>query len=51
MRAGQSDAVTATSERPRRTPVPRWKRSEWAHDVLPHGDPAERPDAEVVHKG
>ena len=33
------------------TPVPRWKRSEWAHDVLPSGDPAERPDAEIVHKG
>src|SRR5919205_4619599 len=33
------------------TPVPRWKRSEWAHDVLPAGDPAERPDAEILHKG
>jgi predicted pyridoxine 5'-phosphate oxidase superfamily flavin-nucleotide-binding protein len=22
------------------TPVPEWKRSEWAHDVLPSGDPA-----------
>jgi uncharacterized protein len=32
-------------------PVPRWKRSEWAHDVLPQGDPAERPDAEIVHRG
>lgn len=32
-------------------PVPRWKRSEWAHDVLPSGDPAERPDAEIVHRG
>ena len=32
-------------------PGPRWRRSEWAHDVLPEGDPAERPDAEVVHKG
>jgi predicted pyridoxine 5'-phosphate oxidase superfamily flavin-nucleotide-binding protein len=24
------------------TPVPEWKRSEWAHDVLPQGDPARR---------
>ena len=22
------------------TPVPNWKRSEWAHDVLPENDPA-----------
>jgi hypothetical protein len=22
------------------TPVPAWKRFEWAHDVLPAGDPA-----------
>jgi predicted pyridoxine 5'-phosphate oxidase superfamily flavin-nucleotide-binding protein len=26
------------------TPVPGWKRSEWACDVLPAGDPAGRPD-------
>jgi uncharacterized protein len=31
-----------------RTPVPRWKRAEWSHDVLPEGDPAEDPDAEVI---
>ena len=24
----------------RQTPIPDWKRSEWACDVLPHGDPA-----------
>jgi hypothetical protein len=23
-----------------RTPVPEWKRSDWAVDVLPEGDPA-----------
>ena len=32
-------------------PVPRWKRSDWACDVLPEGDPANDPDAEVVHQG
>lgn len=26
------------------TPVPAWKRSEWARDVLPSGDPAQMPD-------
>jgi predicted pyridoxine 5'-phosphate oxidase superfamily flavin-nucleotide-binding protein len=26
----------------RETPVPDWKRSEWASDVLPEGDPARR---------
>lgn len=31
-----------------RTPVPAWKRSDWARDALPHGDPAEAPDAEVM---
>jgi hypothetical protein len=25
------------------TPVPDWKRSEWARDVLPAGDPAREP--------
>jgi hypothetical protein len=24
----------------RETPVPEWKRSDWARDVLPAGDPA-----------
>jgi uncharacterized protein len=33
------------------TPVPRWKQSEWAHDVLPSGDPAADPSREVVHRG
>jgi len=32
-------------------PVPRWKRNDWACDVLPAGDPANDPDAEVVHQG
>ena len=27
-----------------RTPVPGWKRAEWAIDVLPAGDPAWRED-------
>ena len=31
-----------------RTPVPAWKRSEWAHDALPGDDPANDPGAEVV---
>jgi len=30
------------------TPVPRWKRSDWAHDVLPGGDPANDPSREVI---
>src|SRR5205814_1982390 len=30
------------------TPVPRWKQSEWAHDVLPEGDPAADPSREVI---
>jgi predicted pyridoxine 5'-phosphate oxidase superfamily flavin-nucleotide-binding protein len=33
------------------TPVPQWKRNEWAHDVLPAGDPAADPTREVVHRG
>jgi hypothetical protein len=33
------------------TPVPQWKQSEWAHDVLPEGDPASDPSREVVWKG
>jgi uncharacterized protein len=33
------------------TPVPQWKQSEWAHDVLPEGDPASDPGCEVVHRG
>lgn len=35
-------------EEGRRTPVPSWKRSDWAVDVLPEGDPALDPDAPVV---
>jgi uncharacterized protein len=30
------------------TPVPSWKRSEWANDVLPADDPANDPEAPVV---
>jgi hypothetical protein len=33
------------------TPVPKWKQSDWAHDVLPEGDPATDPSREVVWKG
>ena len=33
------------------TPVPKWKQSEWAHDVLPEGDPAVDPDREVIARG
>jgi predicted pyridoxine 5'-phosphate oxidase superfamily flavin-nucleotide-binding protein len=30
------------------TPVPSWKRSDWARDVLPERDPARDPDATVL---
>jgi predicted pyridoxine 5'-phosphate oxidase superfamily flavin-nucleotide-binding protein len=30
------------------TPVPAWKRSEWAHDALPVADPANDPSREVI---
>jgi predicted pyridoxine 5'-phosphate oxidase superfamily flavin-nucleotide-binding protein len=33
------------------TPVPQWKQSEWAHDVLPEGDPASDPSREVIARG
>ena len=33
------------------TPVPQWKRSEWAHDVLAAGDPAHDPTREVLPRG
>ena len=33
------------------TPAPAWKRREWAADVLPAGDPALAPDAEIVERG
>ena len=33
------------------TPVPAWKRSEWAHDVLPEDDPANDPSREVIGRG
>jgi predicted pyridoxine 5'-phosphate oxidase superfamily flavin-nucleotide-binding protein len=33
------------------TPAPKWKQSEWAHDVLPEGDPANDPEREVIARG
>jgi uncharacterized protein len=33
------------------TPVPQWKRSDWAHDVLPADDPAQDPGREVIPRG
>jgi predicted pyridoxine 5'-phosphate oxidase superfamily flavin-nucleotide-binding protein len=33
------------------TPVPQWKQSEWAHDVLPENDPATDPSREVIPRG
>ena len=33
------------------TPVPQWKRSDWANDVLPDGDPANDPSREVIPRG
>jgi uncharacterized protein len=33
------------------TPAPAWKQEDWASDVLPKGDPALEPGAEVIHKG
>lgn len=33
------------------TPVPQWKRNEWAHDVLPENDPAQDPSREVIARG
>lgn len=32
------------------TPVPSWKRSEWATDVVPDGDPSKDPTREVLKK-
>jgi uncharacterized protein len=33
------------------TPVPQWKRSEWARDVLPEEDPAKDARREVIARG
>jgi hypothetical protein len=33
------------------TPVPQWKQSDWANDVLPSGDPAHDRAREVVWRG
>lgn len=35
----------------RETPVPQWKQSDWAHDVLPENDPANDPSREVIPRG
>jgi predicted pyridoxine 5'-phosphate oxidase superfamily flavin-nucleotide-binding protein len=32
------------------TPVPAWKTREWASDVLPRGDPAHEPGAEIAEE-
>jgi len=32
------------------TPVPAWKRREWAHDALPANDPANDPSREVIDR-
>jgi hypothetical protein len=32
------------------TPVPSWKRAEWAADVVPAGDPAHDPGREMLRK-
>jgi predicted pyridoxine 5'-phosphate oxidase superfamily flavin-nucleotide-binding protein len=33
------------------TPAPRWKRNDWARDVLPEGDPATDPTREIIARG
>ena len=33
------------------TPVPQWKRNDWARDVLPANDPAADPSREVIKRG
>jgi predicted pyridoxine 5'-phosphate oxidase superfamily flavin-nucleotide-binding protein len=33
------------------TPVPGWKRRDWAHDVLPAGDPANDESKETIERG
>ena len=33
------------------TPAPQWKRSVWAHDVLPEGDPVNDPNREIIPRG
>ena len=33
------------------TPVPQWKQSDWAHDVLPEDDRANDPSREVIPRG
>ena len=33
------------------TPVPQWKRNDWARDVLPANDPAADPSREVIQRG
>ena len=33
------------------TPVPQWKRNDWARDVLPADDPAADPSREAIRRG
>ncbi len=33
-----------------KTPVPAWKTRDWSHDVLPAGDPANDPGADVLER-
>ena len=44
-------SVNAAMYRACETPVPRWKHSDWANDVLPDADPAHDPSREVLWKG
>jgi hypothetical protein len=50
--ASGSTATAAPSARPAtcRTPVPAWKRREWAIDALAGGDRARAADAEIVER-
>lgn len=45
-RLHQRSAFVPEAERP--TPVPEWKRSDWAIDVLPEGDPARSPGGREI---
>lgn len=43
-----AERSTFVPEEGRRTPVPQWKREDWAFDALPAADPARDPDAPVA---
>jgi predicted pyridoxine 5'-phosphate oxidase superfamily flavin-nucleotide-binding protein len=45
-RLERPSAFVPTEAQP--TPVPEWKRSDWAVDVLPEGDPARTPEGREV---